>query len=79
MILKDRDNIENSIDSNAIWLQRKKIHTANNEEVDNAAYKVVSEYTIEEYSSECVSKLDLSLSVTEFYGRTGQPHRFQEC
>jgi hypothetical protein len=36
------------------------MHTVNNEKVEKAAYKVVSEYTIEEYSSECVSKPDLS-------------------
>jgi hypothetical protein len=37
--LKDREKIENSIDSNAIGLQRKQIRTVNNEEVDKAVHR----------------------------------------
>jgi hypothetical protein len=82
--LKDRDKIEKSIHSDTIGPQRKKIRTANNEDVDKAVYRWVLDTRSKNIPvngpllCERAQSFARSFGVAEFKGSAGWLHRFRE-
>ena len=82
--LKQKSKIEQNIDADALGPQRKKMRTADYEEVDKAVYTWFVEMRAKNIPingpllCECARSFARSLVFPEFMGSTGWLHRFRE-